>query len=168
MRLSPRTLDKLTGVITGDGGPYPYRSGPQIISFFNALGWNDTYGPDFGSRNQHTREKLDALNGNPRMRDAILAAFQMWGEPDVDCEAAARDFNRLLHRDGYRLAKVFSSGWIESGREVDGVPYFDLVPITSGMPWRRSATPRSASTSKSAEARSAQVTAQARSQTPTL
>ena len=132
MRLSPRTLDKLTGVITGDGGPYPYRSGPNIISFFNALGWNDTYGSGFGSRNQHTREKLDALNGKPRMRDAILAAFEMWGEPDVDCEAAARDFNTLLHRDGYHLAKVFRPGWIESGREVDGVPFFDLVPISSG------------------------------------
>jgi hypothetical protein len=107
MRLSPRTLAKLIGVITGDGGPYPYRSGPKIISFFNALGGNDTYGPGFGSRNQHTREKLDALNGNPRMRAAILPAFENRGEPDVDCEAAARDFNKLLHRDGYRLAKVF-------------------------------------------------------------
>jgi hypothetical protein len=70
-------LDKLSGVITGDGGPYPYRSGPKIIAFFNALGWAEIYGPGFGSRGQHTREKLEALNGRPEMRDAILTAFDM-------------------------------------------------------------------------------------------
>lgn len=132
MRLSPRTLDKLTGVITGDGGPYPYRGGPKIIAFFNALGCDDSYGASFGSRNPHTREKLDALNGTPRMRDAVLAAFDMWGEPDVDPEAAAADFNKLLTRDGYRLAKIIGPGWIDNGHEVEGVPRFKLVALSAG------------------------------------
>ena len=134
MRLSPRTLDKLASVIADDavGCRYLYRSGPQIIAFFNALGWNDTYGSSFGSRRPHTREKLDALNGTPRMRDAVLAAFDMWGEPEVDCEAAAAEFNTLLNRDGYRLAKVTGPGWIEDGREVEGVPRFSLVAISAG------------------------------------
>ena len=135
MRLSPRTLDRLAEVIAPPhlGLPrYPYRSGPQIIAFFNALGWDDTYGPSFGSRRPHTREKLDVLNGTPTLRNAILTAFDMWGEPEVDCEAAAADFNTLLNRDGYRLAKITGPGWIENGREVEGVPRFSLVAINSG------------------------------------
>lgn len=132
MKLSPRTLDKLTGIITGEVGPYPYRTGPKIIAFFNALGWDETYGSTFGSRNQHARNKLEALNGSPKMRDAILSAFDLWGEPGVDCEAAARDFNTLLHRDGYRLAKVSGPSWFENGHEVEGVPHFNVVPIRMG------------------------------------
>ena len=132
MKLSPRTLDKLTGVITGDGGPYLYRGGPKIIAFFNALGWDDSYGAGFGSRNPHTREKLDALNGTPRMRDAVLAAFDMWGEPNVNPDAAAAGSNTLLNSDGYRLAKVTGPGWIEDGREMEGVPRFTLVAISAG------------------------------------
>ena len=135
MRLSPRTLDKLAEMIARpELGPshYLYRSGPQIIAFFNALGWNDSYGSSFGSRGTHTRNKLDALNGTARMREAVLAAFDMWGEPGVDAEAAATDLNALLNRDGYRLAKVTGPGWIENGREVEGVPRFSLVAISSG------------------------------------
>ena len=66
------------------------------------------------------------------MRDAVLAAFDMWGEPNVDPEAAAAEFNTLLNRDGYRLAKITGPGWIENGREVRGVPRFTLVAIHAG------------------------------------
>ena len=132
MKLSARTLDKLTGLITGDDGHFPYRTGPKIITFFNALGWNDTYGQSFGSRNPHAREKLEALNGTPRMRDAVLAAFDVWGEPKVDCEVAAAEFNALLTRDGYRLEKVTGPGWIENGCKVEGVPRFTLVALSAG------------------------------------
>lgn len=132
MRLSTRALDKLTAIVTGDGGASPYRGGPKIIEFFNALGWRETYGQSFGSRNPHTRAKLEELNGTPRMADAVLAAFDFWGEEGFDCEAAAVEFNKLIVRDGHRLAVETGQGWFEEGRYVDGAPHFVLRPIGGG------------------------------------
>lgn len=131
MRLSGRTLDRLTATITGDGSAFPYRTGPQIVSFFNGIGVTDSY-EGFGSRNPHTRAILDKINGSPSMQDAVLAAFNMWGEPGLDCEAEATEFNKLLARDGFRLAKMNSEGWMESGRFVEGPATFHVVPIRGG------------------------------------
>ncbi len=36
MRISRRTLDVLTGYVTGDNGRAPYRSGPKLVSLFNS------------------------------------------------------------------------------------------------------------------------------------
>jgi hypothetical protein len=132
MRLSPRTLDKLTAIITGDGGVSPYRGGPRIIEFFNALGWRESYDQSFGSRNPHTRAKLDELNGTSRMAATVLGAFDFWGENGFNCEAAATEFNKVLVRDGYRIAKEAGQGWFEDGRFVDGAPHFVLKPIGGG------------------------------------
>lgn len=131
MRLSGRSLDRLTAVITGDGSAFPYRTGPQIVDFFNAIGVTDSY-EGFGSRNPHTRAMLDKINGSPSMQDAVLAAFSMWGEPGLDCEAEAADFNKLLARDGFRLAKVNGEGWVERGGFVEGPATFHVVPVGGG------------------------------------
>lgn len=132
MRLSTRALDKLTLIITGDGGASPYRGGPKIIQFFNGLGWQETYDQSFGSRNPHARAKLDALNGTPRIADAVLAALDFWGEDGFNCEAVATEFNKVLVRDGYRIVKETGQGWVEDGRYVDGAPHFVLRPIGGG------------------------------------
>lgn len=132
MRLSVRALDKLTAVVTGEGGVAPYRGGPKIIQFFNALGFQDAYDGSFGSRNPEARLRLDHLNDSPKMADAVLAAFDFWGEEGFDCEARAAEFNKLLVRDGYRLAKETGQGWVEDGRYVDGAPHFVLRPIGGG------------------------------------
>ena len=48
-RLSKRTLTAIQKVITGDEVPNlsapvaPYRSGPQLVTFFNESGFNDSY-----------------------------------------------------------------------------------------------------------------------------
>ena len=132
MRLSPRTLDKLTAIITGDGGASPYRGGPKIIEFFNALGWRESYGQSFGSRNPHTRAKLEELNDTPRMSEAVLLAFDFWGEGGFDPETCGAEFNKVLMRDGFRLAKESGQGWFEDGRYVDGAPHLVLRLIGGG------------------------------------
>ena len=49
MILSKRTLEKLREIINGDGTD-DYKSGPQLVAFFNNLGFNDQYGQGFPSR----------------------------------------------------------------------------------------------------------------------
>ena len=43
MRLGKKTLEELRKIINGDGTS-DYRSGPQLVTFFNGLGFNDSYG----------------------------------------------------------------------------------------------------------------------------
>lgn len=60
MILCKNTLEKLRKIINGDGKD-DYRSGPKLVSFFNELGFNDSYGQGFPSRWIFTDHKLEKL-----------------------------------------------------------------------------------------------------------
>lgn len=64
MQLKKKTLEKLRNLINKET---QYRSGPQIVRFFNMLGFNDTYGQGFPSRWIYTDEKLSQINGTPEL-----------------------------------------------------------------------------------------------------
>lgn len=70
-KLSERSVDALTQVICGDGLPEgvsaPYRSGPDLIKFFNEFGEHDRYADGFGTRNVFAREKISKHNGTPTL-----------------------------------------------------------------------------------------------------
>ena len=48
MQLNAKTLEKLRVIINGDGTA-DERSGSKLVNFFNALGFNDSYGHGFPS-----------------------------------------------------------------------------------------------------------------------
>lgn len=62
MKLSAATLDYFTGLITGDTKKTIYKSGPQLVQFFNSFGESDVYGQGFPARAVFTREKLNKFN----------------------------------------------------------------------------------------------------------
>ena len=64
MILTPKSLEKLRCLINEET---EYRSGPQLVQFFNALGFSDSYGQGFPSRWMFTDEKLKAINGTPEL-----------------------------------------------------------------------------------------------------
>lgn len=116
VEVSLPTLDALVTVISGgsyenkgDVGPYgPYRSGPDILRFFRPFGFDDSYS-GFGSRQPHTREKLEQLNGTAQMKQVIEAAVdpRHFIELDeVSAEDAVEYLNQFLVPDGYRLVRV--------------------------------------------------------------
>lgn len=41
MRLTAKSLEQLTRIITGDSQKSPYRTGPQLVGFFNDFGEGD-------------------------------------------------------------------------------------------------------------------------------
>lgn len=89
MRLSERTIQALGKLVTGDEKLTPYRSGPKLVSFFNALGCNDHYpeGGGFPSRWKFAEDKIRELNG----KDAIRAVIAQTLDP-----AAFLDFERPI------------------------------------------------------------------------
>ena len=72
MILTPKSLEKLRLLINEET---EYRSGPQLVQFFNALGFNDSYGQGFPSRWVFTDEKLKAINGSPEIDKCIRAVL---------------------------------------------------------------------------------------------
>jgi hypothetical protein len=72
MILTPKSLEKLRLLINEET---EYRTGPQLVQFFNALGFNDSYGQGFPSRWTFTDEKLKVINGSPELDKCILAVL---------------------------------------------------------------------------------------------
>jgi hypothetical protein len=119
MELSGKTIDALCGIITGDiGDEYPYRSGPDLITFFNRYGYDERYGSHFPSRKRYTEEKLNDLNGTNQMRQAIREALdpRHFRSAEANVQDAAEELNFFLDFDGYNLEK-------------DG-PYYTVVDIS--------------------------------------
>lgn len=125
MKLSAKSLERLTEIITGNTKVSPYRSGPQLIEFFHDYGERDLYGEGFPARAAYTLEKLKKFNGTETMKSIVCAAFDFWDEPDGNPENEARQFNRVLSRDGYRLVIEYGPGFTQGSEYIKGEPYFE-------------------------------------------
>lgn len=112
--LSKRTLTAVQKVITGEKvsperDPIaPYRSGPQLVRFFNDFGFADSYpsGGGFPSRRVFADERLDQMNGQPRLAAAIEAAMNLveFVETNFTPKAAADYLNKYLASEGWEVA----------------------------------------------------------------
>ena len=129
MRISAKTIERLTEIITGNSKKSAYRTGPQLIEFFRDFGERDLYGQGFPSRAHYVQEKLRQFNGTETMEQIVSAAFDYFGEDEFNPEEQAEAFNRLLARDGYRLVIEYRSGWMEGDRYVQADPYFETQPV---------------------------------------
>jgi hypothetical protein len=108
MELSGKSLDTLCGIITGNiEEGYPYRSGPDLITFFSRYGYDESYGSQFPSRKRYTEEKLKDLNGTDQMREVIREALdpRHFLSAETDVEEAAERLDFCLDFDGYELKK---------------------------------------------------------------
>ncbi|MBW2573438.1 MAG: hypothetical protein JRD87_09895 [Deltaproteobacteria bacterium] len=77
MKVSEHTISFLSSIITGDGGIAPYRSGPQLITFFNQFGSEEEYGSGFPSRWYYAEEKLREFNDSPKMELIVMAPLTL-------------------------------------------------------------------------------------------
>ncbi len=104
MFLQHKTIEKLGNLINEDT---EYRSGPQLVSFFNKIGFKDTYGQGFPSRWFYTEENLKRINGTKKIEDCIKNLFSpvnFIGQFDkLDKHIA--DFNQYLAFDDLELIR---------------------------------------------------------------
>jgi len=104
MNLQTKTLEKLRILINEET---QYRSGPQLIQFFNELGFRDTYEQGFPSRASYTDDRLARINGTPELDKCIRKLFApvnfigRIGELDV----FIKDFNQYLAFDKWKIVR---------------------------------------------------------------
>jgi len=105
MKLSETTISFLGKIITGDGGLSPYRSGPELVSFFNQFGFNEMYAHGFPSRWIYAEGKLLELNNTEVLRDVILNALdpRHYFDSDYDFQELIQKVNEFLEYDNFLL-----------------------------------------------------------------
>ncbi|MEQ9414939.1 MAG: hypothetical protein RIF39_13970 [Cyclobacteriaceae bacterium] len=104
MILKEKSLEKLRILINEET---EYRSGPQLVKFFNELGFSDNYGQGFPSRWAYTDEKLKAINGTPELDKCIKNLF----EPQnfigriSELDGHISEFNQYLAFDKWQVVR---------------------------------------------------------------
>ena len=107
MQLNKKSLEKLREIINGDDTGF-YKTGYQLVQFFNQLGFDDVYENPFPSRWQYTDEKLSALNGTDGLWECIKLKFAVIDY--VECldvlDAQIAEFNKYLAFDKLKLIRT--------------------------------------------------------------
>ena len=122
MTLSEHTISALGAIITGDGEMTPYRSGPELVRFFNQFERTDEYGGGFPSRWYYAEECIRELNADGRGSDVVVAALDrrhfLRGKHDPD--PVAEHLNQFLELDGCEV-QAYGKKWrvVPLGEEVD-------------------------------------------------
>lgn len=123
MTLNENTISKVASVIASKEPDSPnYMKGPELVKFFNSLGFNDSYvfaegkgivTPDIGeslSRINYTIGRLSVLNKN----DNAFNAIQRFIDISMNPRIALTDINRALN--GTTL--TFASNRVETPMQV--------------------------------------------------
>ena len=104
MHINQKSIEKLRELINEET---EYRTGSQIVQFFNDLGFNDSYGQGFPSRWVYTEEKLKLINGTPELDKCIKKLFNpinFIGEID-QLDKHIKDFNQYLAFDKWQVVR---------------------------------------------------------------
>jgi len=128
-------MSALGSVITGDGGRSPYRTGLQLVSFFNQFGSKDTYGSGFPSRWSYAEEKLREFNDTPTMKDILVSALDPrdFLAKELDINVLVEHLNQFLEFDNYELrlaGKKWSIYKLSSSPIELSHPYANSVELT--------------------------------------
>lgn len=109
MRVSEYTIEFLGNLIAGDMDGAPYRSGPQLVKFFNEFGGCDVYptGGGFPTRRLYSQDKLRELNGQAVMKQIISTALdpRAFLKHQLDADVVVAKVNDNLKHDGYEVIK---------------------------------------------------------------
>lgn len=105
MILNNKTLEKLRLLINEET---EYRSGPQLVSFFNSLGSKDVYSQGFPSRWIYTDNKLNLINGTPELDKCIKLLFapvNFIGKYEI-LDKHINSFNEYLAFDDWKVVRI--------------------------------------------------------------
>lgn len=107
MILQTKTLEKLRQIINEES---EYRTGLQLVIFFNRLGFNDSYGQGFPSRWKYTDEKLNHINGTPELDKCIKNVFAVvnFANRISELDKLISEFNKILTFDKWKVIREHS------------------------------------------------------------
>lgn len=104
MLISKKTLEELRELINEKT---EYRTGPQLVNFFNQLGFCDVYQQGFPSRKTYTDERLEIINGKPEMDKCIRLLFDPANfiTRFTELDQCINEFNQYLSFDGWKVIR---------------------------------------------------------------
>ncbi len=109
MKLSEYAINFLGSFVAGDLPGLPYRSGPQLVKFFNQFGSRDVYPTNggFPTRRIYAQDKLRELNGAAVLRTLIAKAVdpREFSKTEKTVEDAVALLNENLKYEGYELVR---------------------------------------------------------------
>ena len=107
MKIAEKTIATLARVITGDTRISPYRSGPDLVRFFNEVGSNETYGSGFPSRWVYAEDKIRQLNDTTELAKVFELALdpRAYIDTGFTIEPIVQKLNEYLKYDGYELVR---------------------------------------------------------------
>lgn len=119
MKISETTIEALSRTVTGDNGKSFYRTGPELVEFFNELGFDDQYHKGFPTRAYYAEGKIRTLNGTEHLAKlfGLLLDPRLYIESEYQREEIVKYLNQYLKFDGYKLEEY--SGYYKV-RDLDG------------------------------------------------
>jgi len=104
--MSDLSLEAVAFTMVGENGVAPYMTGPQIVSFFAAYGFDDDYST-FGTRRFEALDRLKSLTGTEYFASAVESAFdpRRFLGSELSVESAIAHVNEYLLYDGLVLVK---------------------------------------------------------------
>lgn len=133
MKLSNKSIEVLEQILDGNSDLTPYKSGPELVDFFEDYGFDDEYGQGFPSRWYYTQENLKELNGTDTLRELVESYFHPINfiDTDFDLTEVIDHLNSYLKFDGYQLEK-FGKEYKVINVEDDLVEIEDVAILNSG------------------------------------
>lgn len=108
MKLSQPAIDYLAGLITGNSTKSVYKSGPQLVQFFNGFGESDEYGQGFPSRIKFAQQKIQKFNNTDLLEDIINQAFHPanFSTDEVSILDLLKEANAIFAYEGLKLVET--------------------------------------------------------------
>lgn len=107
MKVSQYSIEFIGNMVAGDLPEFPYRSGPQLVKFFNQFGAHDVYpaGGGFPTRRIYAQDKVRDLNGSSALRDVIGKALdpREFARAEKSVDEAVVVVNENLKYDGFEV-----------------------------------------------------------------
>jgi len=137
MIVGDKTIEKLQKLITEE---IIYRSGSELVKFFNELGFSDSYGQGFPSRWKYVQERLQQINKTLELDKCIKMIFSPINfiNQFERLDLLIDEFNNYLMFDNWKviregkeitLKKVDSNEWLEKSdtkKSVNEQQFLDL------------------------------------------
>ena len=109
MKISEYSIELLGNLVAGDVPGVPYRSGPQLVRFFNQFGATDVYpsGGGFPTRRIYAQDKVRTLNGSAALKEVIAKIVdpREFSKTEKSVEEVIVLLNENLKYDGYEIVR---------------------------------------------------------------
>lgn len=109
MKLSDLSINELVPIILGETNISPKKSGPNMIDYFNRVGFRDIYKfgegglPDAMSRKEYVRDRLTKLNGKKELKDFLSQVFdnRNFVNTSFDHDKCIKKVNAIISHDNH-------------------------------------------------------------------